>query len=241
MEEIKLCNYGCGKEAKFYFKTVNKWCCSKSKNSCTTQKEINSKLNKGIKKPLHTEEWKINHSNRMRGDKNSFYGKQHSLETLKNWSEKRKGRYFITPQGLLIGIEKLKNRWKDPNSKFNSKSFRELLSNNMKKNGNYIRRQKKRVSKNELKLRLIIKQIYPTSNHTLKILNYDVDIAIIEYKIAIEYDGYYHFDTEEHKEYHKMRQEKIENEGWKFLRYTMFDKFPTKEQVENDIKNLIEG
>ena len=33
MEEIKLCNYGCGKEAKFYFKTVNKWCCSKSKKS----------------------------------------------------------------------------------------------------------------------------------------------------------------------------------------------------------------
>lgn len=38
---------------------------------------------KGFK---HSEEWKKNHSERMRGEKNPFYGKKHSKQTLKEMS-----------------------------------------------------------------------------------------------------------------------------------------------------------
>lgn len=61
---MKLCYYGCGKEAKFYFPTVDKWCCSKHWQSCSSKKiiqteekarKISDKL-KGKKKPPFTEE-----------------------------------------------------------------------------------------------------------------------------------------------------------------------------------------
>jgi len=38
---MKLCDYGCGQEAKHQFKN-SKWCCSKSHNSCPSMKKINS-------------------------------------------------------------------------------------------------------------------------------------------------------------------------------------------------------
>ena len=41
---MKICDYGCGKEAKFWFKSVNRWCCSKNVNIC-------SEARKYLKKP----------------------------------------------------------------------------------------------------------------------------------------------------------------------------------------------
>ena len=32
--DIHLCDYGCGQEAKFYLKSVDKWCCSKNCHTC---------------------------------------------------------------------------------------------------------------------------------------------------------------------------------------------------------------
>ena len=46
---MKICDYGCGKEAKFQLKN-NKFCCSKFCNSCDNLKKINSEKNKGKKK-----------------------------------------------------------------------------------------------------------------------------------------------------------------------------------------------
>ncbi len=34
-------------------------------------------------------------------------------------------------------------------------------------------------------------------------------------------------------------EKKIEGEGWKFIRYTMFDKFPTLDQVKKDIDSIL--
>jgi hypothetical protein len=48
---MKICNYGCGQEAKHQFKN-GKWCCSKSINSCPNMKKINSINNKGERKGL---------------------------------------------------------------------------------------------------------------------------------------------------------------------------------------------
>jgi len=108
-----------------------------------------------------------------------------------------------------------------------------------------MRKQIKNPSKEELKLRLIIKEaaleLFGENvivEHTYSILNYDVDDALPEYKIAVEYDGWYHFNIPGRKEYDTKRQQEIEQEGWKFIRYTMFDKFPTKEQVKEDIETV---
>jgi len=98
----------------------------------------------------------------------------------------------------------------------------------------------KKISKDEIKLRNLVQELYLNCIPQYKILNYEIDIALPEYKIAVEFDGYYHFDTEEHKEYHKQRQIKIENEGWKFYRVTMFDKFPSLEEVKESIQKLSE-
>ncbi len=42
-EKPELCDYGCGQEAKYYFKTTNKWCCSKKQTSCKTHRINKSK------------------------------------------------------------------------------------------------------------------------------------------------------------------------------------------------------
>lgn len=60
----KLCDYGCGKEAKYQFKN-GRWCCSKSHNTCSANKQKNR-------------EKKI-------GKLNPFYGKTHSKEQKEIW------------------------------------------------------------------------------------------------------------------------------------------------------------
>jgi len=127
---------------------------------------------------------------------------------------------------------KIRNSWtKDMREKQRQRMF----------NGGIVYTHKfiKKISKGEIKLRNIIKELYSTAEPQYPILNYVVDIALVYHKIAIEYDGYYHFNSEENKEYHKNRQEKIEKEGWKFYRITMFDKFPSIEKIKEDIERLL--
>ena len=64
-------------------------------------------------------------------------------------------------------------------------------------------------------------------------LNYSIDIAIPFLNIAIEYDGsYWHQDIN----YHKQRQNDLEQDGWVFLRYV--DYLPKIDDLFNDIKSL---
>jgi len=101
----------------------------------------------------------------------------------------------------------------------------------------------KNPSKEELKLIEIVEEICRELSleceSQYKILNYSVDVAIIKCKIAIEYDGYYHFDCQENIVHHERRQEEIENLEWRFIRYNIFQKFPTKEQVKEDLEKCI--
>jgi len=58
---MQLCEYGCGQEAKYQFKN-EKWCCSKSHNSCPHMKQINSLKggkHRGIKNSQETKEKKM--------------------------------------------------------------------------------------------------------------------------------------------------------------------------------------
>jgi len=63
---------------------------------------------------------------------------------------------------------------------------------------------------------------------------YSIDITIPKLNIAIEYDGsYWHQD----KEKDLKRQEELEEDGWKFIRY--INKLPPIDKVKEDILNLL--
>ena len=96
----------------------------------------------------------------------------------------------------------------------------------------------KNPSNEEIKLRNMVKELCLDCEFQYPVFNYSLDVALVSDKIAIEYDGYYHFDSEYHKEYHKNRKEKIENEGWKFLKYNIFKKFPDLKTLKEDIKKI---
>jgi len=53
VKKIKLCGYGCGREAKFSpVKSRTKWCCSESFNSCPEMRRKNSVSLLGEKNPM---------------------------------------------------------------------------------------------------------------------------------------------------------------------------------------------
>ncbi len=103
---MRICEYGCGREAKHKFKN-GKWCCEKYFNKCPSYRKNLSIKNKGrdnkgknnpmfgrkhsdeTKEKLRrqklgkkaSEETKSKLSKSRRGDKNGFFGKTHSDET----------------------------------------------------------------------------------------------------------------------------------------------------------------
>ena len=67
-----VCNYGCGKEAKYELKN-KKWCCSKSINSCLGMRKKNSnatKLSNTFKVNAHNIKVKCKHCSKVFGKAN---------------------------------------------------------------------------------------------------------------------------------------------------------------------------
>ncbi|OQA65513.1 MAG: NUMOD3 motif (2 copies) [Candidatus Diapherotrites archaeon ADurb.Bin253] len=255
---MSLC-FWCGVESKFKLKS-GKFCCCETPNKCIGFRKKNSLSHKGN---IHSQETrsKISLSNKGRivtvetkeKIKESMKRKKetgwinHPESTKIKMSEKLKGRKISneTTKKRLESrkgyrhTEETKEKIRVSNKKRVTEEFREKQRKRMLNGGTAIvHKAKKNPSKQESKLREIINRLDYKSEFTYQILNYFIDIAIPEYKIAIEYDGYYHFDTEEHIRYHKKRQEQIEEKGWKFLRYNMYDKFPTIEEVCSDIEKI---
>lgn len=161
------------------------------------------------------------------GSKNPMFGKKQSEKA----KEKMRKPHKASSEDFK---KKQKARW--------TIEEREKVSKRMKSwQSLYMSKRIKNPSNEEIKLRNIIKEIYPQSEHTYPVLNYQLDIALPEYKIGIEYDGWYHFHTEEAKEYFRIRKEKLEKEGWKLISYTIFNKFPLKEQINKDILEMIKN
>jgi hypothetical protein len=63
---MKICDYGCGKEAKHFFPTVNKWCCESNWKRCPEKRPV--------------------------GNKNSRFGTTMTESTKKKISKKNKGK-----------------------------------------------------------------------------------------------------------------------------------------------------
>ena len=295
-----LCEYGCGKEAKFQFKN-RKWCCSKSKNSCSEIKKKNSISNSGknfsketrdkmsfSRRIIMTKDLRNRISNSLKGRKLSLEciekikksrigykhseetkkkigqgnrGKKNSIEVKQKISNKLKGRKLskefkqkrrewmlnggadylnsFPRKGFKNHKEWMLNGGADYLNSFPVRGYKNNKEWMLNEGASYTNKFIKNPSKLELKLREIVKELYPNCKPQHPVFNYALDVALVEHKISIEYDGWYHFDTEEHKEYHKLRQERIEEEGWKFIRYNIFQKFPSREQVKQDILKVL--
>ena len=218
------CDYGCDQDAKYQFKN-GKYCCeihalkclanrTKMKGRTFSKNHLKKlKISRNNRKmKLWSEENKIKLSLNRQGSNNGMFGKKHSDDTKKK-----------------IGLKSIGRK--------HTEEFKNSLRQKMINGGHqYISSFITKISKEEKLLREMVKLLHNDCIFQFKVLRYEIDVAIPKYKIAIEYDGWYHFDTEEHKQYHKFRQEKIEKEGWKFLRYTMFDKFPDIQKLNSDIE-----
>ncbi len=91
---MKICDYGCGKEAKYKFKN-GRWCCSKTTSGCDVYRKLhrNNMLNE--KNPMygkiriHSKKVRMLKSESMKGDKNPMYGKGYLNKlTLKKIKDK---------------------------------------------------------------------------------------------------------------------------------------------------------
>jgi hypothetical protein len=86
-----LCDYGCGKEAKYQM-TSGKWCCEDFYSKCSHMKRKNSS---GVKNTfLRNPEIKKKLSECKLGNKNYFYGKHHNEESLKKMRTPRLNEEF---------------------------------------------------------------------------------------------------------------------------------------------------
>jgi very-short-patch-repair endonuclease len=226
---INICDYGCNKIAKYKFRN-GKFCCENSKNKCPGMKNKNSERNKESK--IITVE--------IPNGKICDYGcnkiAKYKFRNGKFCCEKRYNDCTSFKEKHKISFTKIRN---DPSSSYQIGSFRDKVRKHCL-NGHAIAMIKaiKNPSKPEVMLRELIKELYQNCEFQYPVFNYSLDVALPEYKIAIEYDGYYHFDTEEHKEYHKLRQERIEGIGWRFIRYAF--NLPGKETIKKDIKRILE-
>lgn len=269
MNEIHLCDYGCGKEASYYFKSVNKWCCESSTNKCPEIRRKNSDSNSGKKRPRSKEHQKkisLANTGKKRSNEvckkisivlighitteetkskiskgNKEYLKNHPCSmTGRHHTEESKKKISIKNTGQKTSNELREIRRKNATGRKHTQKFIEDLRQRCL-NGHSLKMIKaiKKISNEEIKLRNMVKELYQNCEFQYPVFNYSLDVALLEYKIAIEFDGYFHFNCQENIDYYKNRQKRIENEGWKFYRVAMFDKFPTLDEVKEKIEILI--
>jgi|ADurb_Leu_01_Slu_FD_contig_123_19191_length_34796_multi_3_in_2_out_0_15 very-short-patch-repair endonuclease len=210
----KFCECGCRTQINPNIRFVS----GHNRRGCKCSAESVQKMRDGLKL-----RWKDPNS-KYNSSEYRLYTKTRSLGKKRGpMSTEQKNKISRT----MIGIQ-YSNEWKE-------KQRQRLLNGH----ASYMNKFIKNPSKPEIKLRDIVKELYPTCEFQYQIFNYSLDVAIPEYKIAIEYDGWFHFDCQEHIDYHIDRQQRIEGEGWIFIKYTMYDKFPSKEKIEEDINSLL--
>jgi len=240
-----ICEYGCGQEARHQFKN-GKWCCGNRWEKCSSSRRKRSKLNKEIWSDISLKERQSEIIKRVWRDpttkekiteaQKEGWNKPGVKEHQSKLSKQAWNKLGVKEKFAEIMKEVQKEVQNRPEMK---KRHRELMLNGASAHAaSFI----KNPSKEELALRKIVKELYPQAEHTYKVLDireYTVDNALVEEKIVIEFDGYHHFKNQEAIGYHDKRQKEIETQDWRFIRYNIFQKFPSKEQVKQDIDNFI--
>jgi len=80
-----LCDYGCGRLAKYYFEASKKFCCCSHYKKCIIHREKFRENTTGSKNPMynkqHTEESRKKISHKMSGENNPMYNKYHTEDS----------------------------------------------------------------------------------------------------------------------------------------------------------------
>jgi very-short-patch-repair endonuclease len=208
-----------------------------------------------IKHPMKDPEVAKRHGDSIRGrTKESHEGVKRQAEKILVYMKNGQATYMascVTEEGLkrLAEIQKIRmlNGGSANATSFITEEGRKRQAEWMKNGGaahiiSFIRDD----SKPENELFIMSCKLLPRPIHKFPIYrgkgkrNYNVDIADSSLAIILEFDGWYHFNTKEEIERDKRRQKEIEEEGWKFIRYNIFQPFPTLEQVKEDIKKVLE-
>lgn len=112
--------------------------------------------------------------------------------------------------------------------------IRERIAKSYYKNGS------QKCSSQQFMVYEMLKTLFPFSeielNYPFSTLS--LDIAIIDAKIAIEYDGsYWHQDSQKDRR----RDEFVKSQGWKVLRIKSGHKLPTNDQLKEAVERLLNG
>ena len=226
-----LCNYGCGRIAKYRFKN-GKVCCEEMANSCPEKAKRTGLGNKG---KILSEKTKELYRFQRTAEKNPMYGKKHKKESIE-----------------LMTLKSWKNMGRDNpmKNKHHSEETRKLIgikSRDYMLNGGsvYVASFIKNPSKPQVELYNRVKDLYPSAILNYPCYrgkgkrNYSLDVAIPELKIWFESDGaHWHQDLEKDLK----RQKEVEELGWKIIRYKAdnVSETPSKEQIEYDINVLLD-
>ena len=237
-----LCEYGCGIKAKYLlkFKNNNKWCCSKKHQNCKVNKvepwnkgltnvyskETIEKMSRSGKLKKFSKEHRKNLSKSLKKRKlsNEHKNKISVSLTGRSFSKEHREKLKVSNKGKWLG-RKHKKETKE-------KMRKHMLNGGAAHANSFVRNP----SKPQVKLFNLCQELfpYPILNYPCIFTNKSIDIAIPTLNIAIEYDGsYYHQD----EKYDKIRQEELEKQGWKFIRY--LDYVPSKKQLLQDVSFLL--
>ena len=227
-----ICNYGCGQEAKFQMSN-KKWCCGEFYTKCPELRKKNTSI-KGRKLPERTLNHRLKISKSLKGKKPKEESLKRRSITMKRWWENH-------PEKKEQQKEWMKNGWALYMNFFHIEERKEKQRQYML-NGGSVHASSfiKNPSKPQVELYNRVKEIYNSSvlNYPFYPLNYSLDVAIPDLKIWFESDGpYWHQD----KELDLKRQKRIEELGWKVIRYSAdhIKDVPLKEQIIKDIENIL--
>lgn len=233
-----LCEYGCGQEARYQFKN-GKWCCSKSKNSCLVLRKKNSESLSKVKSKLSRIRKETLNNPKIKRKLCRIQRKIQSRLDVRNKQSNSHKKSWQDPETRTRYIEGQTKSWRNDQKRKESK--RQYM---LKGGAIHAYSKVRNLSKPQTIIYSIVKELYVDAeiNYPVCVNGkwYNIDVVILSLKIAIEYDGFPWHEGKEEQD--KKRQGELEKEDWKFIRYKGLrgkDIIPTKEQLKQDIENLI--
>lgn len=183
---MNICNYGCGQEAKYYFKSVDKWCCSQFACQCSCLKKKNSNAlrkvySSGLRKIIIPRQDKIKGVRKCTLSLRKRLKKQYDKLPFNQKPFAERKRIILKEQEYKCDICRCKNIWNGAPLNFHYDHINGDRSNNSRSNSRllcpnchsqtktYCRGNKEVISENDLKNSLIEHEL--NINQALKKLN----------------------------------------------------------------------